>query len=135
MPSRFFLEELILVNFEEKWEDFAFEEVPLPLGSLTGFEKLRKIDATVYTLVGRENSHQYGNLQFAESLPQSLETLVLRNCEPDIWPLLHVLFDKRRNGILGKLRVVNLVSQTTAFMDPLASQEAAKKYRKEAESL
>jgi hypothetical protein len=135
MPSRFSLEELVLVNHEEEWEDFTFEVVPLPLGSLTEFEKLRKIDATVYTLVGREKSHQYGNVQFVESLPQSLEILVLRNCEPDIWSLLHVLLDKRRNGCLGKLRIVNLVSRTKAFMDLSASREAAKKYGDEAEDL
>jgi hypothetical protein len=135
MPSRFSLEELVLVNHEEEWEDFTFEVVPLPLGSLTEFEKLRKIDATVYTLVGREKSHQYGNVQFVESLPQSLEILVLRNCEPDIWLLLHVLLDKRRNGCLGKLRIVNLVSRTKAFMDLSASREAAKKYGDEAEDL
>jgi hypothetical protein len=135
MPSRFFLEELVLVNHEEEWEDFAFEVVPLPLGSLAEFEKLRKIDATVYTLVGRENSHQYCNVQFVESLPQSLEILVLRNCEPDIWSLLHVLLDKRRKGSLGKLRIVNLVSRTKAFMDLFASREAAKKYGDEAENL
>jgi len=101
MPSRFFLKELVLVNFEEKWEDFAFEVVPLPLGSLTGFEKLRKLMLPVYTLVGRENTHQYGNLQICGIPAPVAQILVLRNCEPDIWPLLHVLLDKRQTEFWG----------------------------------
>jgi len=97
-----------------------------PFGSLLEFRQLRRLDATISVLVGREDpsdtqtdvlananidaetlKHEQ-NLQFVESLPESLEERALRSCFRDIYAAMETLFEKRRRGGLKRLKKVLL---------------------------
>ncbi|KAE9364555.1 hypothetical protein N431DRAFT_388744 [Stipitochalara longipes BDJ] len=153
MHSKHCLQELTLVNDNEAFELFTWGSEPPPLGSLVEFEKLRQLDATVYTLVGRAYTLRSGhsqndevrsainlslsemNVQFVESLPQSLEGLVVRNCAETIWSLMDVIFEQRRKGMLKRLRTATFVLYSPAVMKQSRSQEAARKFVQEGKQL
>jgi hypothetical protein len=138
------LEELIIVDREKdpeeewelNWNEETHEEVIIgegvikpgyfAFGSLTGFQRLRRLEATVFTLVGliprlvfndggaavlEERLKQKVGL--VESFPESLEELVLWNCSEDVRGVVSFLFDKRRWGQLRKLKIVDLVFSGT----------------------
>ena len=137
------LEELIIVDREkdpvEEWESNWNEElheesgiaqeiepVSLAFGSLTGFVKLRRLEATVYTLTGpipravfNEGATAVAQCRIehaarlVESLPESLEKLGLWNCTEVNRGAEKLLFDRRRRGKLQKLKIVELVFSET----------------------
>jgi F-box-like len=119
------LQELVLLNLDEKCGKFKVEDLLLPLGPLAGFRKLHRLQATARTLVGHEDAWNgsvpaYGEalykqsvegqaLRFAAGLPDSLEELVMENSTDTIYAVMAVLFDSKRTGKLQKLSVVRLV--------------------------
>lgn len=133
------LHELIIVDrekdpveeWERNWNEELHEEVvisqeieprSLAFGSLTGFVKLRRLEVTVFTLTGPIpravfNEGATAMTQFrlgqaarlVESLPKSLERLVLWNCTEVNRGAEKFLFDRRRRGELRKLKMVELV--------------------------
>jgi hypothetical protein len=160
------LEELIIADREkdpeEEWElswsgetheeviigEGTIEPGSLALGSLTGFKRLRRLEATVFTLVGsilrvvfndggaavlEERLEQ--KVRLVESLPASLEELVLRNCESNIWSLTDVLFEKRGKGLLIKLKAVTLVLRNDTIMKQIRNQESARNFVDEGKKL
>ena len=144
MPSKDSLQELSLVNEVQGWEQLYSGDEPLPLGSLVGFEKLRKLDASVYTLMGRAytsqsrlpQSHQVDgamelsasekSAQFVDSLPQSLEELILQDFESTHWPMMDALLEKRRKGKLRKLSTITLVPHDIMGKEIHRQQDLAK---------
>jgi hypothetical protein len=82
------------------------ENEGLPLGFLVEFHNLRRLEATVSTLVGRRlgvpgfdsslpkdlhtDSRVCENTRFAESLPEELEELVLKAYLKDVFAVVKV---------------------------------------------
>jgi hypothetical protein len=93
---------------------------------LTGFVKLRRLEATVFTLTGpipravfNEGATAVAQCRIehatrlVESLPESLEKLGLWNCTEVNRGAEKFLFDRRRRGELQKLKMVELVFSET----------------------
>jgi F-box-like len=122
------LEELTLKNTaEEFWYsytsyDYDGEDQDLPLGSLVGFTKLRRLEATLRTLVrcrrAEEDSRNEEeentrlrireNTRFAESLPDSMEEIMIWECGGDVFPLIVALFEKKHQGGLQRLKMIDV---------------------------
>jgi hypothetical protein len=126
------LQELTIINQHEEidaneemdTEHEIEEDEYQPLGTLVGFQKLRRLEATVRTLVGgrRSDSHSlFAVLEdfdmehylqqislFAENLPEALEELVLRTCPIHVYLLVTALFDRRRQGSLKRMKAITL---------------------------
>ena len=146
------LEEMIIVNrekdFEEEWQvnwneetnedlvtyNWIFEPESRAFGPLNGFQSLRRLEATVFNLVGPvpraifDEGHaavlekKYRQrLRLVESLPMSLEELVLWNCREEIGEIMNLLLDRRRQGEMMKLKRVDLV-----FLGKLDVEEASR---------
>ncbi len=103
-------------------------------GPLNGFQSLRRLEATVFNLVGPvpraifdegyaavlEKRHRQ-RLRLVESLPMSLEELVLWNCREEIGEIVNLLLERRRQGEMMKLKRVDLV-----FLGKLDVEEASR---------
>lgn len=113
------LEELEVTNWDINWmisdDDDSFE----PISSLAEFERLRTVEATAYVLLGKEEMPQadgggYGwpwysdeaVQNFIESLPVSLEYLVIKDCSVAIFDCLARWLDE---GIPPKLKRVKVI--------------------------
>jgi hypothetical protein len=112
------LEELDITNWDINWilsdDDDSFE----PISSLAEFEKLRMIEATAYVLLGKEevpNADEtfglpwYGDeavQNFVETLPVSLEHLIIKDCSVAIFDCLAKWLDE---GIPPKLKTVKVI--------------------------
>jgi hypothetical protein len=85
------------------------------LPALTGFEKLRKLEATAYILVGRKDysAAVMGDEMISreQNLPEALERLIVTNCAEEVWQTAEVLFDERKQGGLKILKKVTLLFQ------------------------
>jgi hypothetical protein len=75
------------------------------------------------------------NLRFVESLPESLEELVLRACESHIYTMMDVLFERRRQGGLGKLKTVTLHFQKDFTLEQIATNEEGLRCKSEGKKL
>jgi hypothetical protein len=113
------LEELEVTNWDINWmisdDNDSFE----PISSLAEFEKLRTIEATAYVLLGKEempNADDGGYgwpwysdeavQTFIESLPISLEHVIIKDCSVAIFDCLARWLDE---GIPPKLKTVKVV--------------------------
>lgn len=112
------LEELDVTNWDINWmisdDDDSFE----PISSLAEFEKLRTIEATAYVLLGKEEMPNadgaYGwpwysdeaVQNFIESLPVSLEHLIIKDCSVAIFDCLARWLDE---DIPPKLKTVKVI--------------------------
>jgi hypothetical protein len=127
------LQELTIINQHEEvdaseesvTEHEMEEDEDRSLGSLLGFQKLRRLEATIRTLVGgrRANSPSLSTVLedfdmdyylqqsslFAERLPDALEELVLRSCPTHVYLVVAALFDRRRRGALKKIKEITLI--------------------------
>ncbi|KAE9364554.1 hypothetical protein N431DRAFT_474145 [Stipitochalara longipes BDJ] len=133
------LEELVILDqetnpeeeYDRKWKEDLHEIVPvsqdtekgsLSLGSLKGFRRLRRLEATFFTLVGPIPRAVYNNggtavaeekleqkVRLLESLPDSFEELILWKCNEETEEVVKLLFDRKRRGQLRKLKMVDLV--------------------------
>jgi hypothetical protein len=134
-----FEEEWQLNWHEETYEDSVIdngiiEPEPRAFGPLYGFQSLRRLEATGFNLVGpvprpifdeghaavMEKKHRQ-RLRLVESLPMSLEELVLWNCREGISEIMSLLLDRRRQGEMMKLKMVELV-----FLEKLDVEEASR---------
>jgi hypothetical protein len=121
------LKELTIINNQGEIETMDYlmgENEGLPLGSLVEFHKLRPHEATVRTLVGRRprdpgfdsslpkdldtGSRVCEHTRFAESLPEELEELVLKACLKDVFVVVKMLFERRRQGAYKSMKVATL---------------------------
>ena len=121
------LKELTIINNQDEIEIMDYlmgENEGLLLGSLVEFYKLRRHEAMVRTLVGRRlgdpgfdsslpedldtGSRVCENTRFAESLPEELEELVLKACLKDVFAVVKMLFERRRQGAYKSMKVVTL---------------------------
>jgi hypothetical protein len=103
------LQELTIINTQEEIETMDYlmgENEGLPLGFLVEFHNLRRLEATVSTLVGRRlgdpgfdsslpkdlhtNSRVCENTRFAESLPEELEELIPKAYLKDVFAVVKV---------------------------------------------
>jgi hypothetical protein len=151
LHSKDSLQELTLVNDLEDYQqadeydengnsEHTPENIPvLPLGSLLEFRHLRRLHASVIALVGRvvtgtkvggtksadidpPPTHEQ-NIRFVESLPDSLEELTLRACFHDIYTLMEVLFERRRQGGVKVLNKVELYFQKDFSEEQILTDE------------
>jgi len=123
------LQELMLLSVDEEIGIFHLPDVLLPLGSLAGFRKLQRVHASMRTLLGHEvaeatpGTFENGNgesnsgtlqplreqaISFVESLPETLQELVMECCVDSVYAVLSVLFEGIRNGKLQNLTTVRL---------------------------
>jgi hypothetical protein len=135
------LQELTIVNNQEEIETVDYlmgENEGLPFGSLVEFQKLRRLEGTVRTLVGRrlgdpgfdsdapkdspKRSRGHENARFAESLPEALEELVLRACLNDIFVVVEALLERRRRGALKRLKGVTLIFAYGISLDEVVEE-------------
>jgi hypothetical protein len=111
------------------WLEHELEPRVYPIGSLLDFRRLRRLDISVIALTGRVGTDKTGydishgavrprdvltheqNLRLVDSLPDALEELSLRTCFGDIYLVMEVLFERRRNGGLQRLQKVALYFQ------------------------
>jgi hypothetical protein len=135
-------------DFEEEWQlnwneethgdsvidNGIIEPETRAFGPLNGFQSLRRLEATGFNLVGPvpraifdeghaavlEKMHRQ-RLRLVESLPMSLEELVLWNCREEIGEIMNLLLDRRRQGEMMKLKRVDLV-----FLGKLDVEEASR---------
>ena len=108
------------------------------LGSLLEFRQLCRLEGSLNALLGSD----YGNIDdglladgvshhpagvcdmcFVKSLPVSLEELVLRFCDIDIFDTMEVLLEKRREGGLGRLKKIALIFNREYEADGLEEYE------------
>jgi hypothetical protein len=94
-----------------------------PIGSLLEFGQLRRLDVTAVVLVGRDGAPpgtkrlNFEPLEHARisrvagSLPESLEELTLRACFPPIYTVIDALFERKREGGLKQLKLIDLFFQ------------------------
>ena len=124
------LEELEVTNWDINWITSDNNESFEPISSLADFERLRTIEVTAYVLLGKEvlpnvDDNRYGWPRYSdetvqnliESLPVSLEHLVLKDCSAAIFDCLARWLDE---GIPPKLKTVKLI------FDPHHETEAPK---------
>ena len=119
-------------EWERNWKEESQKEVPigdgviepgsLAFGSLTGFERLRRLETALFTLTGpvpRVHLNEGAvavaqcrlelEVRLVESLPESLGELALWNCTGVNRGAVNLLFDRRWRGELRKLNMVELV--------------------------
>jgi hypothetical protein len=144
--------ELIIVNREkdpeEEWQlnwneethenlvisNGVIEPEPSNFGPLNVFQGLRRLETTVFTLVGPVPRAIFNKgravvlekrlqqrLQLVESLPMSLEELVLWNCREEVGGIIRLLLDRRRQGEMRKLKMVELV-----FLEKFDEEEVSR---------
>jgi hypothetical protein len=124
------------------WPEHELEPRVLPVGSLLDFPQLRRLDISVIALTGRVGTDKTGfdvsrgnvrprealtheqNLRLVDSLPEALEELALRTCFGDIYLAMEVLFERRRNGELQKLKNVALYFQKDFSVEQIFNDES-----------
>ncbi|KAE9372522.1 hypothetical protein N431DRAFT_439618 [Stipitochalara longipes BDJ] len=127
--------------FSRGWPVHRLEPRVLPIGSLLDFQQLRRLDISVIALTGRVGTDKTGrdvnpgdfrpqkaltheqNLRLVDSLPESLEELALRTCFSNIYAAMEVLFERRRNGELQKLKKVILHFYKDFFVEQILNDE------------
>jgi hypothetical protein len=112
------LEELDVTNWDLNWMGSEDTDSFEPISSLAEFQRLRTIEATAYVLLGKEEVPTADGAfgwpwytdeavqNFIESLPVSLEHLVIKDCSVAIFDCLARWLDE---GIPPKLKSVKVV--------------------------
>ncbi|PMD39353.1 hypothetical protein L207DRAFT_513812 [Hyaloscypha variabilis F] len=125
-----------------RWLEHELEPRVHPIGSLLDFRQLRRLDISVIALTGRVGTDKTGydishgtvrprdvltheqNLRLVDSLPDALEELSLRTCFGDIYLVMEVLFERRRNGGLQRLQKVALYFQKDFSEERILNDES-----------
>jgi hypothetical protein len=123
-----YLEELLIVSSDEDRNENEMEqEFRGPIGALSDFEKLRKLEATAYMLLWKvewiaegatdgDISYSHHKIeQFIDGLPPSLESLIIRDCCGAVFDVVAHLVAR---DVPAKLKSVQLVFKVRSRLNP-----------------